>query len=322
MSTAPARFPRSGWLAVGVAGAAAANAAGVPAPRADGGRLRRAGRRPGGARPSPSGHEWPRPPSGSAPCSWAHGCSPGPAQPLPLPLPDDAGPWTAVVESVGSPRDGAQVARLRLTTGSGEVVVAATLPAFPPVAAGDVVEVDGRLRPPPDDDPYGDYLRRSGAAGTLDARVLTIREAAPAGLQSLRDASGDALQLALPEPEAGLAAGILVGLRERVDRSLAADFATAGVEPRRRDLGLEHRDRRGPRRGGAARTSASPRDAGDPRHGRGVRRRGRRVAVRGSRGGHGGRRPARPGERAGWPGTDGARARGGDAADRRARDDR
>ena len=59
--------------------------------------------------------------------------------------------------------------------------------------------------------------------------MLTIRDAAPAGLQSLRDASGDALQLALPEPEAGLAAGILVGLRERVDRSLAADFATAGV---------------------------------------------------------------------------------------------
>ena len=32
-----------------------------------------------------------------------------------------------------------------------------------------------------------------------------------------------------PEPEAGLAAGILIGLRERVDRSLAADFATAGA---------------------------------------------------------------------------------------------
>ena len=35
--------------------------------------------------------------------------------------------------------------------------------------------------------------------------------------------------VALPEPEAGLAAGILVGLRERVDRDLAADFATAGA---------------------------------------------------------------------------------------------
>ena len=45
----------------------------------------------------------------------------------------------------------------------------------------------------------------------------------------MRDAAGDALRAALPEPEAGLAAGILIGLRERVDRSLAADFATAGA---------------------------------------------------------------------------------------------
>ena len=33
----------------------------------------------------------------------------------------------------------------------------------------------------------------------------------------------------LPEPEAGLAAGILIGLRDRVDRDLAAAFTTAGV---------------------------------------------------------------------------------------------
>ena len=144
-------------------------------------------------------------------------------------LPDDRGPWTATVDSVGSPRGGEQVARLRLLTEAGDVPVAATLPAFPAIASGDIVEVEGRLRPPPDDDPYGDYLRRSGAAGTLDGRAMTRTAAAPLGLQTLRDASGDALQLALPEPEAGLAAGILVGLRERVDRSLAADFATAGV---------------------------------------------------------------------------------------------
>ena len=33
----------------------------------------------------------------------------------------------------------------------------------------------------------------------------------------------------LPEPEAGLAAGILIGLRDAVDRDLAAAFTTAGV---------------------------------------------------------------------------------------------
>ena len=162
----------------------------------------------------------------------------GPTAPPVAPLPDSSGPWTAVVESVGSPRDGDQVARLLLRAAPGPVTssdpgavrVAATLPAFPTVRAGDTVEVSGRLRPPPDDDGYGEYLRRTGAAGSLDGRSVTVL-APPAGLslQPMRDAAGDALRLALPEPEAGLAAGILIGLRERVDRSLAADFATAGA---------------------------------------------------------------------------------------------
>ena len=92
------------------------------------------------------------------------------------------------------------------------------------------MKVDGRLRPPPEDDGYGEYLRRTGAAGSLDARSLgVIERASGLSLQPARDAAGDALQVSLPEPEAGLAAGILVGLRERVDRALAADFATAGV---------------------------------------------------------------------------------------------
>ena len=49
------------------------------------------------------------------------------------------------------------------------------------------------------------------------------------GLQSFRDASGDALQRALPEPEAGLAAGILVGLRERSTGPSPPTSPTAGV---------------------------------------------------------------------------------------------
>ncbi len=48
-------------------------------------------------------------------------------------------------------------------------------------------------------------------------------------LERLRRAAGDALTVTLPEPEAGLAAGILIGLRDRVDRGVAAAFTTAGV---------------------------------------------------------------------------------------------
>lgn len=139
-------------------------------------------------------------------------------------------PWTADVVAVGTPKDGRQLVRLAIRTPGDPVVVAATLPAFPAVAAGAVVAVDGRLEPPPGDDGYGEYLRRTGASGSLRATAVRIVGAPPwPSVEAVRDGAGDALRLALPEPEAGLAAGILIGLRERVDRALAADFATAGV---------------------------------------------------------------------------------------------
>jgi competence protein ComEC len=155
----------------------------------------------------------------------------GPAAASPPPLAAaGSGPWMATVESIGSPRDGDQVARLRLRTADGTLSVAATLPGYPVVNAGDRIEVDGRLRPPPEDDPYGAYLTRTGASGSLDGRATRVIGPAPAvSVQALRDRAGDALALALPEPEAGLAAGILIGLRERVDRDLAATFSTAGT---------------------------------------------------------------------------------------------
>ena len=76
------------------------------------------------------------------------------------------------------------------------------------------------------------YLARTGAWGTLDARrlVLLDRPVDPAtALESIRRGAGDLLTRVLPEPEAGLAAGILIGLRDRVDREVAASFTTAGV---------------------------------------------------------------------------------------------
>lgn len=148
------------------------------------------------------------------------------------PLPAGSGPWPAIVESVGAPRAGQQQATLRLESGGQRV--AATLPRYPAIVAGDRVVVGGSLRPPPPDG-YGRYLARIGAVATLRARSLE-REPEPGGtggparaLEALRTTSADGLALVLPEPEAGLAAGILVGLRDRVDRDLAAAFTTAGV---------------------------------------------------------------------------------------------
>jgi len=150
------------------------------------------------------------------------------AGPLPA-LPDGSGPWVATVESVSAPRDGSRPVILAIE--SPPLRVAATLPWYPPVVPGDRVEAGGAIRPAPAGE-YAAYLRRIGAAGTLRARSLTVLPA-PEGplrwLEGLRRAAAIALERSIPEPEAGLAAGILVGLRDRVDRQLAADFTTAGV---------------------------------------------------------------------------------------------
>ena len=145
-------------------------------------------------------------------------------------LPDGRGPWIAVVESVGAPRAGSRPAVVRLETPP-DTRLAVTLPWFPPVGPSDRISVPGSVWAPPDG-PYGEYLRRIGVAGTLRADEVELLPP-DAGLarrmEDLRRASAEAIALAIPEPEAGLAAGVLVGLRDRVDRTLAADFTTAGA---------------------------------------------------------------------------------------------
>jgi competence protein ComEC len=158
----------------------------------------------------------------------ATGAGAGPA--ASVPIPPDPGPWRATVESVGTPRDGQQLATLRLDV-DGALRVAATLPRYPVIAPGDRISVAGPLRPPPEGG-YGTYLERIGVVATLRSRVLDVLPAGPGDgqtLETIRRASADGLARVLPEPEAGLAAGILVGLRDRVDRELAAAFTTAGV---------------------------------------------------------------------------------------------
>jgi competence protein ComEC len=156
-----------------------------------------------------------------------------PAGPAALDLPPTGdGPWTLVVSSTGSPRDGQQVATLRTPPDAAvPFTVAATLPRYPVVIPGDRVVVDGRILPRPDSS-YGSYLERIGAAGTLQSRTIRV-EPVPdepgRRLEALRRDAAEALARVLPEPEAGLAAGILIGLRDAVDRDLAAAFTTAGV---------------------------------------------------------------------------------------------
>ena len=147
-------------------------------------------------------------------------------------LPTGSGPWTAAVETVGNPRDGSQVATVRLRDASGApLVVAITAPPDPQIGVGDVVQLTGPLAPLPTGD-YGTWLAESGVDATLASRTLEITGTSgslQAGIDALRRSAADGLALAVPEPEAGLAAGILIGLRDRVDRDLARAFTTAGA---------------------------------------------------------------------------------------------
>ena len=229
-------MPRSGWLAIGAVGAALCVemlglrilAGGLAMATAL--MLMLVGAMPGGLR---SRHA---PPAAAILCAAATialrlAVLPPPATDA-VALPDSDGPWKAVVVATGAPREGRQTATIELADAAYRAVrLAATLPRYPVVAPGQRISVGGRPEGRPDS-PYGAYLERTGVAGTIRAADLEL-EPGPmepaAALETVRRSAAAALARVLPEPEAGLAAGILIGLRERVDRELAADFTTAGV---------------------------------------------------------------------------------------------
>ena len=144
-------------------------------------------------------------------------------------LPEGNGPWQAQVDGVAAPHSGRQPATLTLADRR-DIRVAATLPRLPEIQPGDRIEISGRFEPPSDDE-YGSYLRRTGIQATVFSRTITVLPRPPTtfDLEMLRREASRALARAIPEPEAGLAAGILIGLRDRVDRDLAAAFTTAGA---------------------------------------------------------------------------------------------
>src|SRR6185312_6305328 len=124
------------------------------------------------------------------------------------------------VALLASARAGARPALVQLET-EPPALVAATLPWYPPVVPGDRIELRGRIRPPPAADDYGAYLERIGAVGTLRAESISLAPAdgadvgsLAASLEALRRSASDGLSRAMPEPEAGLAAGVLIGLRD------------------------------------------------------------------------------------------------------------
>jgi competence protein ComEC len=137
--------------------------------------------------------------------------------------------WAGRVVSVSAPAAGRQ--RFVVETDDGGVRLEVRAPRFPEVATGSRVQVTGDALPPRDD-AYGRSLASRGIAATLLARSLRV-DPPDAGIGAvfgwLRGIGDASLRAAVPEPAGGLGAGILLGLRERVDRAVAADFTTTGL---------------------------------------------------------------------------------------------
>ncbi|HSM32745.1 MAG TPA: ComEC/Rec2 family competence protein, partial [Anaerolineae bacterium] len=159
-------------------------------------------------------------------------------------LPAGSGEWDALVVDLSSPAGAEQRAFVRLSAGSGVEagaqaggeagwLVYAWLPRHPALVPGDRVTLRGTVQPPPADAPgFADFLRSRGAAGSLKAHALELTASGggfTATVEQLRWGIDAALSRAVPEPEAGLASGILIGLRERVSRSVADDFTVTGL---------------------------------------------------------------------------------------------
>jgi len=152
----------------------------------------------------------------------------GTAPPESTALPPGTGPWLASVESAHE-TNAKQIATISLA--DAPVRCSALMPAYPRLIGGDTISWSGRIQALTGSD-YDRFLAAQGIAASCEATNLALvrHDDSPAGrLEALRQSSGDALQRVLPEPGGGLAAAILIGLRDRVDRDVAASFTTAGV---------------------------------------------------------------------------------------------
>jgi competence protein ComEC len=138
----------------------------------------------------------------------------------------------AVVLSLNAPANGQQRAVLELRPPDAPERVWASLPRYPEVAPGDLVRFGGALESAPTDEGFGQFLVRSGIGYTTLARELERlgADGSPlAELEQIRRGAATAISLALPEPQAGLASAMSIGLRDLVSRDVSNDFRISGL---------------------------------------------------------------------------------------------
>ena len=138
----------------------------------------------------------------------------------------------AHVLSVGSTDGGQQRVVLELEPPELPDRVYAWLPRYPAVSALDRISFKDRLEPAAPNDAFGQYLARAGIGYIVRPRsfdLLGAGDSPLAELERVRRTSADLLAKALPQPQAGLATGLLVGLRDQLARDVSDDFRAAGL---------------------------------------------------------------------------------------------
>src|SRR4030042_1316782 len=101
---------------------------------------------------------------------------------------------------------------------------------------GDILRITGKLETPPqsDDFNYKDYLARQGIYSIINYPRIEILDTGKgfkplAWIYSLRNRLSQSLSQALPEPQASVAQGILLGLRGNISNSLNQAFSRTGT---------------------------------------------------------------------------------------------
>lgn len=116
----------------------------------------------------------------------------------------------------------------RLREVSGRVLVYTD--PYPSYSQGDVLRIAGRIRPLSEvsNAGYREHLAGQGFVGTVDGgtRMELIRRS---WLFAFRDRLAASLGEALPEPQASLAEGLLLGLRSHLPEELKEDFRRTGT---------------------------------------------------------------------------------------------
>ncbi len=148
-------------------------------------------------------------------------------------------PVTATGFVTAVPRRSDGTVSVRVQTADGRLLIEAPEP-IPDLPIGREVRASGTLREP-DDWEIG-YLRTHGIAIVLDAERIELTGGRRGGLAGLtdrvRDRAEAALERGMPEQEAALARGFVLGQDDRIDAETVNDFKRSGLAHLLRDTEL------------------------------------------------------------------------------------